>query len=139
MLCAVTQLYLSLCDPMDCRPARLLCPWDSPGRNTGVGCHALLQGIFPTWGLNPRLFHLLHWQADSLPLGHLGSPDLRSMKSRLQITAQETAGKGNVNTKIAIDIRVKYYRRWSFISRKHLFRVCISILGLLWMSVLFFT
>ena len=31
-------------------PARLLCPWDSPGKNTGVGCHALLQGIFPTQG-----------------------------------------------------------------------------------------
>ena len=31
-------------------PARLLCPWDSPGQNTGVGCHALLQGIFPTQG-----------------------------------------------------------------------------------------
>ena len=37
--------------------ARLLCPWDSPGKNTGVGCHALLQGIFPTQGLNPGLPH----------------------------------------------------------------------------------
>ena len=41
--------------------ARLLCPWDSPGKNTGVGCHALLQGIFPTQGLNQHLLHLLHW------------------------------------------------------------------------------
>ena len=39
-------------------PTRLLCPWDSPGKNTGVGCHALLQGIFPTQGSNLRL---LHW------------------------------------------------------------------------------
>ena len=38
-------------------------------RNTGVGCHALLQGIFPTQGSNPHLFCLLHWQAGSLPLG----------------------------------------------------------------------
>ena len=38
----------------------LLCPWDSPGKNTGVGCHALLQGIFPTQGLTPRLPRLLH-------------------------------------------------------------------------------
>ena len=37
----------------------------------GVGCHFLLQGIFPTQGLNP---HLLHWQVDSLPLSHQGSP-----------------------------------------------------------------
>ena len=35
--------------------ARLLCPWDSPGKSTGVGCHALLQGIFPTQGLRPSL------------------------------------------------------------------------------------
>ena len=32
-------------------PARLLCPWDSPGKHTGVGCHSLLQGIFPSQGL----------------------------------------------------------------------------------------
>ncbi|KAM7244171.1 hypothetical protein CapIbe_004779, partial [Capra ibex] len=36
-------------------PTRLLCPWDSSGKNAGVGCHSLLQGIFPTQGLNPRL------------------------------------------------------------------------------------
>ena len=36
---------------------RLLCPWDSPGKNTGVGCHCLLQEIFLTQGLNPRLLH----------------------------------------------------------------------------------
>ena len=44
---------------------RLLCPWNSPGKNTGVGCHALLQGIFPTQGSNLHLLSLLHWQADS--------------------------------------------------------------------------
>ena len=39
------------------QPTRLLCPWDSLGKNTGVGCHALLQGIFPTQGSNPGLSH----------------------------------------------------------------------------------
>ena len=43
--------------PHGLQPARLLCPWDSPGKNTGVGCHALLQGIFPTQGSNPGLLH----------------------------------------------------------------------------------
>ena len=43
-------------------------PWDSPGKNTGVGCHALLQVIFPTRGSNPHPLHLLHWQAGSLQL-----------------------------------------------------------------------
>ena len=42
-------------------PVRLLCLWDSPGKNTGVGYHALLQGIFLTQGLNSSLLHLLHW------------------------------------------------------------------------------
>ena len=46
----------------------------SPGKNTGVDCHALLQGIFVTQGLNPGLLQLLHWEADALPLSHLGSP-----------------------------------------------------------------
>ena len=41
---------------------------DFPGKNTGVGCHALLQGIFPTQGSNPCLLRLLHWQVGSLPL-----------------------------------------------------------------------
>ena len=48
-------------------PPRLLCPWDSPGKNTGVGCHALLQGIFLTQGSNLRLLGFLHQQAGSLP------------------------------------------------------------------------
>ena len=41
---------------------RLLCPWDSPGKNTGVGCYALLQGIFLTLGWNPHFLSLLDWQ-----------------------------------------------------------------------------
>ena len=41
---------------------------DSPGKNTGVGCHTLLQGIFPTQGKNSSLLSLLHWQVGSLPL-----------------------------------------------------------------------
>ena len=63
--------YLTLCDPMGCSPPGSSVHGDSPGKNTGVGCHALLQGIFPTQGSNPCL---LHWQADSLPLRNLGSP-----------------------------------------------------------------
>ena len=56
------------------QPARLLCPWDSVGKNTGMGCHDLLQGIFPTQGLNPCLLSLLHWQASSLPTEPTGNP-----------------------------------------------------------------
>ena len=51
------------------------CPWDSPGKNTGVGCHFLLQGNLPNPGLEPvSLVCLLHWQASSLPLVPPGKP-----------------------------------------------------------------
>ena len=58
--------------PCGLQPTRLLCPWDSPGKNTGVACHDLLQGIFLTQESNPNLLHLLHWQACSLPLAPPG-------------------------------------------------------------------
>ena len=62
--------------PYRLQPTRLLCPGDSPGKNTGVGCHVLLQGIFQTQGSNPHLLCLLHWQAGSLPLAPPGKPKI---------------------------------------------------------------
>ena len=59
------QSHLTLCDPM---VAKLLCPWDSTGKNTGVGCPGFLQGIFPNQGSNLRLSCLLHWRVGSSPL-----------------------------------------------------------------------
>ena len=58
------------------RPTRLLCPWDFPGKNTGVGCNFWAQGIFPAQGFNPPLLPLLHWHVDLSPLSHLGSQQL---------------------------------------------------------------
>ena len=57
--------------PYGLQPTRLLCLWDYPGKSTRVDCCILFQEIFPTRGSNLRL---LHWQVDSLPLCHLGSP-----------------------------------------------------------------
>ena len=48
----VAKSCSALATPWTVWPARLLCPWDSPGKNTGVGCHLLLKGIFPTQGLH---------------------------------------------------------------------------------------
>ena len=48
--------------------------WEFPGKNTGVGCHFLLQRIFPSQRLNLCLLHLLHWPVDPLLLSHHGSP-----------------------------------------------------------------
>ena len=56
---------------MDCSPTRLLWPWNSPGKNTGVGNHSLLQGIFLTQGLNPGL---LHYRQIIYRLSHQGNP-----------------------------------------------------------------
>ena len=73
-VCVPAQSCLTLCDPVGCSPTKLRCPCNSPGKNTGVGCHFLLQWIFPTQGWNLHLLYLLHCQADSSPLHHLGSP-----------------------------------------------------------------
>ena len=51
------QSGLTLCDPMDCSPPGSSCPWYSPCKNTGVGCHFLLQGLFLIQGLNLGLLH----------------------------------------------------------------------------------
>ena len=54
-VCLVAQSCPTLCNPMNCSPPGPSVHGDSSGKNTGVGCHALLQGIFPTQGSNPDL------------------------------------------------------------------------------------
>ena len=71
VLCLVAQPCLTLCDPMDCSPTGSSVYGDFPGKNTGMGCHALFQGIFPTPGLNPGL---LHCRQILYCLRHQGSP-----------------------------------------------------------------
>ena len=71
VLCLVIQSCPTLCNPMVCSPRGSSVHGDSPGKNSRVGCHALLQGVFPTQGSNPGLLHcrwiLYH-------LSHQGSP-----------------------------------------------------------------
>ena len=70
----VIQLCPTLCNPLGCSLSGFSVHGISQARIlTGVGCHFLLQGVFPTQGSNP---HLLHWQVDSLPLSHQRSPYL---------------------------------------------------------------
>ena len=69
-LCSVAQSRPTLCEPMDCSLPGSSVHGDSPSKNTGVGCHALLQRIFPTQGSNSGLLHcrqILYW------LSHQGS------------------------------------------------------------------
>ena len=81
------QFCPTLCDPMDHSPQAPL-SMDSPGKNTRVSCHVLLQEIFPTQGSNWHLLHLLHWQAGSLPLMPLWMP--LNGDSSTQITVRRT-------------------------------------------------
>ena len=75
---------------MDCR---LLCPWDSPGKNIGVGCHALLQEIFLTQGSNLHFLCLLHWPAGSLPLAVEGGDRRICSGDRNLLTNEKGEGR----------------------------------------------
>ena len=72
--------------PYGLQPTRLLCPWDSPGKNTGVDCHTFFQGIFLTQGSNSHLLCLLHWQAGSFLLAPPGKPLEENIGDKLCVT-----------------------------------------------------
>ena len=66
-MCAITLILSDSLWPCGLYPSRLLCPWDFPSKNFGVGCHFLLQGISLTQGWDLHLLCLLHGQVSSLP------------------------------------------------------------------------
>ena len=94
-VCLVTQTCLTLCNPMDCSPPGSSCPWDSPGKNTGLAGLFLLQGIFPIQGPNPCLIPalqvcLLHcrwilylWNTEKAPKQVCGPPIQCSCDARI--------------------------------------------------------
>ena len=88
--CAVVSLSVvsDSLDPLDYSPPGSSIHGDSPGKNTEVGCYALLQEIFLTQGSNP---HLLHWQAESLPLVLPGRPQDWQGESLLEFLCSSRA------------------------------------------------
>ena len=86
----VVELMQTLCNPY---PTRLLSPWNSPGKNTGVGCHALLQGISPTQGLKPHLLNF-HCQVGSLMLPPPGKSPMAIMIFKIQSISHKRQCKG---------------------------------------------
>ena len=72
-MCVLSHVWLFR-SPVVCSLPGSSVHGDFQARILEVGCHVLLQGIFPTQGSNPPFLHLLHWQVDSLPLRHRGSP-----------------------------------------------------------------
>ena len=76
---------------------------DSVGKNTGVACHALLQGIFLTQGLNP---HLLHWQAGSLPLAPPVEPYILYSSNLIQKHNEEKSPKSKYGLSLDMGLYV---------------------------------
>ena len=107
VMCLVTQSCLTLFDPMDCTPSGSSVHGDSPGKNTGVSCHNLLQGIFPTQGWNPGL---LHCRRILYCLSHQGSPlhDLVQYQNQKIIIAIKCVYKS-----------VSFYHMCSFVYSPH--------------------
>ena len=102
-------------------PTRLLSPWISPGKNSGVGYHALLQGIFLTQGLN---LDFLHRQADSLPSEPPG-------KSKNAYVYSYTCGYGYIYILVCMEVQI-YSPIWSWINSLYVFSrdsLLTSILG----------
>ena len=80
------------------QPARLLCLWDSSGKNTGVGCHTFLLGIFPTQGSNLHLFKSLHWQVGSLPPGTFKD----TVHTQLPVSDQNNTGTRMMDSQMPV-------------------------------------
>ena len=93
--CIVGSMCYVLC-PTLCDPIRLLCLWNSLGKNTGVGCRFLPQGIFPTQGSNPSVFCLLSWQVDSLSLALPGKCWWLSESSLFSLGLSRKIGRAHV-------------------------------------------
>ena len=99
----------------------LLCPWDFPGRNAGMGCCFLVWGIFSTQGSNLCLLYLLHWQVDSLPLSHLGSPWNRIESPEINpcLYGQLIYDKGGKNIqwrKVWASLEIVCFFKWTILS-----------------------
>ena len=91
-VCSAVQYCLTFATHWAEEPTTFLRPWDFSCKNTGVGCHFLLQGIFLTRGLNLGLLCLLHWQAESLSQSHLWSPRWKWGSSKISAAVQHTTG-----------------------------------------------
>ena len=83
---------------------QVVSPWDSPGKNTGEGCHFLLQGIFPTKDQTCICYIYLHCQVGSLPLAPPGKPIIRSAVNKYELKSQK---EGTYLWRIHVDIQQK--------------------------------
>ena len=92
VLYLVAQMCPTFCDPMDCSQSGYSVHGNSPGKNTGVGCHVLLQGIFSTQGSDPVL---LHCRQILYHLSHQGSPRILEWVASLYPFSRGSFWSGN--------------------------------------------
>ena len=111
--CWVTSVLSASVWPHGLWPARLLCLWESPGKNLWVGCHFLLQGIFLTQGSNLRLLGLLHWQADSLSLSHLGNLQRQKAEGWLPATGMGDGSENGSFCLLSIEFQFRKMKKFS--------------------------
>ena len=104
--------------PHGLQPARLLCLWDSPGKNTGVGCHFLLQGIFPTQGSN--LNQSLALAGRFFPTAPPGKPQLHLLAFILNMKSSQAwwQWSNKMQTKKTDELTALLYTNWNFTSGK---------------------
>ena len=110
--------------------AHLLCLCYFPSKNSGVGSHFLLQGIFLTQGLKPYLC-LLHWQADYLPLSHLGNPTyIHHLLLILWILPKD----GTSHSKHPFQQHKRQYYTWTSLNGQYRNQIEYSICSQRWRS-----
>ena len=122
-VCSVASVMSDSLPPYGPQPTRLLCPWDSPGKNTGVGCHALLQGIFLTQELNPCLLNLLHCRQIPYPLSQLGSPIFNILKDKTE---------ENLNSYLLIHLKTIKKRYFMLTKLKYIYENCFPKAKYIW-------
>ena len=122
MVCLVAQSCPTLCDPMDCSPPGSSVHGDSPGKNTGVACHSLLQGISPSQGSNPDLpdcrwilYHLSH-QGSPYLMGLVVKRELKWVNTRKALKIVLDIGRTQSSLPVLISyhccclIRIKQFK-----------------------------
>ena len=92
--------------PYGLQPTRLLCPWDSPGKNTRIGCSALLQGIFQIQRWNPGL---LHCSQILYHLSHQGSPSFGDIIIERQVWASSVSAAKKLSWKRGVEREGGYF------------------------------
>ena len=108
--CLVAQSCPTFCNLMDCSPWDSFVHGDSPGKNTGVGCHTLFQGIFPTQESNPDL---LHCRQSFYQLSYQGSPMIMLSPTQIPLLSTHRSYTHTHTHTLTLQIEMLLYCLWN--------------------------